>query len=192
MAQRAWSRFWMALCLAFSCGACASYSYVRFLPAIQDAELREGAEVEAHVVVAWQGVYTRNDGYDLRFRVRVENARSVPFPLEPAEFELVDGALTPFGPVRVELPATVEAGRDVTFDIAFPVPGSKTPEQLDLSALNLRIRLQGGRLSWSTNYQRELRSSYYDPYYGPYYGPSWGPYWGPYWGFHGSVVWCHH
>jgi len=193
MAQHLWSRVSTALSLVLSCGACASsYAYLQYSPTMQEAELRDTNELEARAVIAWQGLYAGDNGSELRFRVRIENPRDVPFPLAPATFALVDGALTPFGPARVELPAAVDPRQDVTFDVAFPVPPGRIPEEFDLSALNLRIRLQDGRLSWSTNFQRLMRSPYYAPYYGYYNGPYWGPYWGSSWSFHGAVVFCHH
>ena len=168
--------------MAIPGAGCASYANVRFAPAIQDAELRDGQELHARIVVAWRGVHERDDVYDWRFRIRVENPRAEPFALAPAEFELVDGALAPFGAVRVEnMPAAVEGGSQATFDLAFPVPDGKKPDDLDLSVLSLRMRLEGGRWNWSTTLQREER---YYPYYDPY--------WDYPWGFHLGVVFCHH
>jgi hypothetical protein len=151
--------------------ACASYSNVRFAPAIQDTELRgEADDVEARIVVAWRGIKERDDVPELRFRVRVENPGPTPFTLVPAAFELLDAALTSFGDAATDaLPTAVEPGGSVTFEIAFPVSGAKALEGFDLSALTLRTRFQGERWSWNTTFQRAVRA-YDDPYYEPHWG----------------------
>lgn len=177
------SRAWQALGAVFfwiTCAACASYSNVRFAPAIQDTELRgEANDVQARIVVAWRGIKKRADVPELRFRVRVENPGPTPFTLVPAGFELLDAALTSFGFASTEsVPAAVEPGGSTTFDLAFSALGAKTFKGFDLSALTLRTRFQGERWSWNTTFQRAL-SQYNDPYYQPR------------WGFHVGWVFGH-
>jgi hypothetical protein len=144
--------------LGIACEACASYSNVRFAPAIQDAELRgEADEVQARIVVAWSGIVERDDAFEVRFRVRIENPGHVVLTLVPAEFELLDGTLTAVGIARAEnMPAVVAAGRSATFDIAFPVPSAIVLESLDLSLLTLRTRIQD-RWSWNPVFERVER-----------------------------------
>jgi hypothetical protein len=161
--------------LAIACGACASHSDVRFAPAIQDTELRgEADDVQARIVIAWRGIAQREDVLELRFRIRVENPGAVTFTLVPAEFELLDGALTSFGTASAEsVPIAVEARSSTIFDLAFPVPRAAL-EGFDLSALTLRTRLQGERWNWSTIFQRAV-PVHHDPYCPP-------------WSFHFGVV----
>lgn len=145
-----------ALLLGLGCASCASYSDVRFAPALQDVELRgEDDDVQARIVVAWRGIEEREDVPELRFRLRLENPGPMPFTLVPAELELLDGALSSFGPALTEnMPTLVEPGGSATFDIAFPVSGGTTLASYDLSTLTLRAGFQGGRWSWSTTFQR--------------------------------------
>lgn len=155
-----------SILLGLACAACASYSDVRFAPALQDTDLRgEADDVQARVTVAWRGIEEREDVPELRFRVRVENPGSTPFTLVPAGFELLDAGLNSFGLAATEsLPVAVEAGEATTFDIAFPVPGDPLA-RFDLSALTLHTRFQGQRWSWNTTFHREERV------------PSSGPHW---------------
>ena len=171
----------LAVLLVTTCAACVSYSDVRFAPTIQNAELQDGPEVQARVAVAWRGIEERDGIYEFRLRCRVENPRAQPFTLAPAEFELVDGSLVSLGLARVEgMPAAVEGGAEATFDLAFPVPGGRTPDDFDLSALELRVSFESGRWRWSTSYQRAY----------PVYGPD--PWWGPSFAFGVGVSSCHH
>lgn len=164
------------LVLAFACAACASSTPdLRFVPAVQDVDLRaDSGAVEARLLVAWLGVGAVEEGSELRFRVRVENPGFLPFTLVPAEFELLDGALQSFGPALAEVPAAVEAGGTQTFELAFRVPGL---ELFELSSLTLRVRFQGGRWSWSTNFARAARAPDYDPYWEWGYGVRLGATW---------------
>ena len=155
MTIQAGSRVLALLLLMSGVGACASYSDVRFAPAIQDTDLRgEAGDLQARVAVAWRSVEEREGVPELRFRVRVENTGPTPFTLVPAEFELLDGALSSFGPPRaVDLPVVVDSGQSIPFDLAFPVPGEGLGA-FDLSSLTLGVKLQGGRWNWSTTFQR--------------------------------------
>ncbi len=158
-----------AMLLGITCAACASYSDVRFAPAIQDTELRgEADDVQARIVVAWRGIGKVDGLYELRFRVRLENPGPTAFTLVPADFELLDAGLSSFGFAATEdLSTAVEPGGSATFDLAFPAAGAETLAGFDLTALTLRTRFQGGRWSWSTTYQRALPPD-------GYYGPQWG------------------
>jgi hypothetical protein len=156
MAQAtAWIRVLGLLLLAGAGGACASYSDVRFVPPIQDTDLRGDAnDIQAHVVVAWRGIEERDDVPELRFRVRVDNPGPAAFTLVPAEFELLDAALVSLGQASPGAVAVVEPGQSSTFDIAFPVASSL--DDFDLSAITLRTRFQGQRWSWSNTFERVL------------------------------------
>jgi hypothetical protein len=141
------------LLLAGAGASCAAHG-VRFAPAVQDTDLRgEADDLQAHVAVAWRGIQDQDGISELSFRVRVENPGRTPFTLLPAEFELLDGALTSFGVARIEsLPVAVEAGQAATFDLAFPAqPGLSA---FDLTALTLNSRFQAGRWNWRTSFQR--------------------------------------
>jgi hypothetical protein len=166
MARHALLRILGPILVGVTCGACASYSNVRFAPAIQDTDLRgEADDVQAHITVAWRGIEEREGVPELRFRIRVDNPGPTPFTLVPAEFELLDAALTSFGTVDSDdLPVVVEAHHSATFDIAFPARESL--ERFDLGVLTLRTRFQGHRWSWSTTFQRVEPP--------PPAGPSWG------------------
>lgn len=170
MASRA-VRVLGALLLAWSGLACASYSNVRFGPATQDTELRgEANDLQARIVVAWRGIHSRDDGLELRFRLRVENPGPTTFTLVPAAFELLDAALNSFGFADTgTLPVAVEPAQSATFDLAFPVPSADALDAFDLSALTLCTRFQGDRWNWNVIFQRIV---YEDPY--PHWGFSFG------------------
>lgn len=181
--RAAWraSGVFLAVCLA---GACVSYSDVRFAPPIQDAELRDGSEVQARIAVAWRGVEEHDGGYELCLRCRVDNPRAEPFAIAPAEFELVDAALAALGPARAQdLPVAVDPGREATFDLRFPLPAGRTPDDPDLSTLQLRVSFDHARWHWSTSFQRLVRAPYPYPYYDPW--------WDSPWHFSAGVFWCH-
>lgn len=156
MTRTSWSSVLGLVLLTLPLGACVSYSSLRYAPAIRDTELRgEADDLQARMLVAWLGVEERDGLSELRFRVRVENPGDTPFTLVPLEFELLDGALTPFGAARAEnAPAAVEAGGEATFELAFPVPRGELGD-LDLGVLTLHARLQDGRWEWSTTFQRD-------------------------------------
>ena len=158
------------LLIGTSCAA-PWYQDVRFAPSPQEIELRgDTNDLEARIAVAWLGFGEREDAIDLHFRVSVENPGFTPFTLVPARFELVDGALVPIGVVSTEaaaVPVAVQPGRSTTFDLAFSVADEEELARFDLSVVMLRMRLQGERWSWSTNFQRVELAPY------PYYGPAW-------------------
>jgi hypothetical protein len=145
---------------------CASLPDLRYAPGLQEVDLRgDDGDLQARIVAAWRELRERDDVPELRFRVRVENPGATLFTLVPAELELLDAALTPFGPARTDdLPVAVEPGQSATFEAVFPVPEGKELDDFDLSALNLRTRFQGGRWSWSATFQRALRH-HHDPYW---------------------------
>jgi hypothetical protein len=165
-----------AVLLASLSGGCASYSDVRFEPAVQDVELRgEAGDLEARVVVAWREIAEPAAGPELRLRVRVENAGDTPFTLVPAHFRLLDAALVPFGPARIpDLPVSVAPHAAASFELAFPA-GETSLAERDLSALHMRSELQSGRWGWSTYFQRDE---------GAYGHPAPSP-----WSFHFGAGW---
>lgn len=157
-----------AVLLGLGCASCASYSSMRFVPALQDVELRGvDDDVQARIAVACLALGEQAGVPALHFRVRVENPGPTPFSLLPAEFELLDAALSSFGSASTALvPTLLEPGGSATFDLAFPVPAGTELESFDLSTLTLRARFQGGHWDWSTTFQRER------PYREP--SPAWG------------------
>ena len=168
MAARSGWRRLAVLPFAFL-GACYSPPSVRFAPAVQEAELRgEANDLQGRIVVAWRGFEPHDDPHEMAFRVRVENPGTTPFTLVPAEFQLLDAALTPFeAPDTERVPVAVDPGAAATFDLVFPFPPGRRLENLDLSALNLHLRFQAGRWNWSTTLQRVERVVVRDPYYPP-------------------------
>jgi hypothetical protein len=173
------------------CGACASYSEVRFAPPLQDAELRDGTAVKARIAVAWLGAYQQGDGYELCFRIRVDNPGPDAFKLEPARFELLDAVLAPVGQAQIDaLPPAVEGGEVASFEVTFHVPKERDPDDENLSALQLHAELDGNRWAWVTSFNRVRRYAYYGyPY--PYGYPYSYPWWGSPWSCHAGVFWCH-
>jgi hypothetical protein len=166
----------VALTLLLACG-CASYSSVEFAPKVQDVELRDGGDLEARVVVAWNGIQEREvegeERWELVFRMRIENpSPTAPFHLASAEFELLDGALTPLGPGEArDMPASVDPGGVAAFELRFVLPAGREPKNYDLSTLSLRGSLQSGRWSWTTNFQR-LEEVDHGPFWGVSFGVS--------------------
>jgi hypothetical protein len=149
------------------CAACTSLPDLRYAPGLQEVDLRgDDGELQARIVAAWRELRVRDDVPELRFRVRVENPGATVFTLVPAELELLDAALTPFGPARTDdLPVAVDPGESATFDAVFPVPEGKELDDFDLAALNLRTRFQAGRWSWSATFERAIHHPH-DPYWG--------------------------
>jgi hypothetical protein len=181
------SSAWAGLLAAcFGLGACAGPTSYRFGPALQDFEVRtqEGAEVIASVLVSVRGIAETGDGeYEQRFRLRVQNHRAGPLSL--ADAELVDAGLAAFGPGRcVPSPAPIDPGAEAIYDLGFPFP--RHPDELDLSALNLRLTFREGdsAWSWSAGFER-LHAYYHDHWHDPYLGHPWYGY-----GVGASVVWC--
>jgi len=149
------TRFLAPLWAVLLCGACASSSQLGYAPPMQDTELRDGDRVKARIAVAWLGVLECESGYELWFRVRVENPGPDAFRLEPARFELLDVILEPVGEARIEgLPAAVPAGGDATFEVAFPVPGERERTSAELGVLELRVELDAPRWGWGTRFRR--------------------------------------
>ena len=184
------TRLFAAVLAVLSCWACASYSELRFVPPLQDAELRDGTAVKARIAVAWIGAFAQGDGYVLAFRVRVDNPGPDAFELEPARFELLDAALAPVGEAQIDaLPQAVEGGKDASFEVAFYLPKERDPDSENLGALQLRAELDGNRWSWVTTFNRVRRYAY--PYGYPYAYPYYYPWWGSPWGCHAGVFWCH-
>ena len=155
-----WSSSAIAALLVVSSSACSSYPHVHLEPALLSAELRaEDDAPRAHVLVAWRGFGEHGGVPELRFRVRVEDPGPEPFALAPAEFELLDGQGRSLGVARgVELPAAVEAGRPLRFELAFPAPPGRDLASFDLDELTLRVRLQGGRWAWDAVFEHDYRS----------------------------------
>lgn len=172
-----------------SAPACSSYSSYRYGPALQDVLVRtnDGSEVIASALVSSRGIAEKDEGNEVRFRLRLQNHRSG--PLVVAGAELVDANLNAFGPARIAPPPVpIEPGAEAVHELAFPFPSGRAAEELDLSALNLRVTLREGNESWawSAGFERMI-TDVYDPYWYPY-----DPYWGHPWhfGFHTGVVWC--
>jgi len=148
---------------------CAANSDLGYAPSIQDTELRDGDDVKARVAVTWLGAKEcETGGYELWFRVHVENTGAGAFQLEPAKFDLLDVILEPVGEARIEgLPAAVPAGADATFEVAFPLP--RDGYSAELGALEFRMRLDGNRWDWSSRFRRvdgDAALSSYERWYG--------------------------
>jgi len=142
-----------ALVAALSCAACAASSGLRFAPETQYVDLR-GADddLEAHLAAKWSGLVVRDGLSELHFRLTVQNPGPTLFALVPATFELLDAELTSVGSAATDaLPVTVEAGRSVILELAFPVPAEA---KLDLERVTLRTRLQAERWNWSATFER--------------------------------------
>lgn len=174
--------------VAFLLQACTSYASYRFAPPLQEVELRtqDGSSAVARVLVSSRGIVEGErdgrDAYALAFRLRVENQGDVALVLDTGELQLVDARLATIGPARVEpAPELIEAGSQANYLLSFPLPDGKSPDDFDLSALNLRIALRGGDQlwTWSASFQLLPRDDYYHD-----------PYWGPAWGVSFGVVWC--
>jgi len=161
-----------ALLLAAFLGSCASYAGIRYMPPVQDVQLAgdPGQGTQARVTVAWRGIHRVEregaDGYEIAFRLRFDNPEPQPFSLAGLHLELLDGALRAFGPPRMDaLPEAVLPGANALFDVAFPVPDGKTPDDFELDTLHLAAAIQDGRWSWSSTFQRVVYDPYYDPYW---------------------------
>jgi hypothetical protein len=167
----------LGLSLAALATGCTSYSSLRYGPPIQDVELRDQA-TEARLAIAWRGVEPHEDTHELLFRLRFESLGATEFALEATDFELLDGALAPFGAARAEgLPARVPPNGSSTFTLAFPPAAGRELSQHDLSALCLRVRFADGRWNSSTTFERLVY-------------PARDPYWDSPWSFHFGVLWC--
>jgi hypothetical protein len=177
--------------LALLSQACTSYASYRFTPPLQDIELKsaDGASSVARVLVSARGIgEEQREGqgfYTLCFRVRVENRSGAELALAAEELELVDARLTTIGPARVEPAAqAVPPGGSALYELAFPFPPGREPDEFDLSGIQLKIALRSGEdlWTWSAGFQL-LPPEYY--YHDPYWG---GPWYG--WSVGVGVVWC--
>jgi hypothetical protein len=177
----------MVVLLAGLAGAgCTSYPTTNFAPAVQNVELRDDQRTQARMFLSFRGIDEQSDARVLHFRVRVESAGTETFTLQASDFELLDAALTSFGPAYADvLPLTIPPGNTATFDLAFVEPAGQE-RTLDLSVLSLRVRFADGRWNSTTTFERVERYAYGYPYSYPYY-----PNWGPAWSFHAGVAWSH-
>ncbi len=158
--------------------ACTSYADYRFEPPIQDAELRDEEALRARVLIASRGLVLGErggeEGWEMHFRVRVENPQAVPFQLAPATFELLDARLVSIGTAIVQPePVVIEPRRDASFEVAFRFPADREPDEFDLSAVTLQLSFGGGTWTFGSTFRR-LDPHYHDPYWGSHFGWSVG------------------
>ena len=178
--------------------SCASYNYIRFEPNPLDVSLsqEEGGEPLGRALISVRAIReVEGDGesHELPIVLRLDNQSQTPVQLLADQIELVDAGLDSLPPPRVERrgtsagdPLSVAAGETAVFDLAFPFPENRDPDDYDFQGLNLRWALHAGdrTVHVSSSFDRMERA--YQPYSYGYYGYyPWFGYYGHY-GYH-----CH-
>lgn len=180
-------------------GACASYGDIRFEPNPLDVSLfhGEGGTPLGRGLISVRGIREIEDGagdedaYELAIVLRLDNEGTTPVELLAEECELVDASLDSFPPPRIERrgsqsgdPLAIAAGEAAVFDLAFPFPQGRSPDDYDLQGLNLRWALRDGERTVHVSSTFDRSESYY--YYQPYYAYGYYPWFGSYGHWH-----CH-
>jgi hypothetical protein len=159
----------VGLLLGALAGGCRSTYYdARFGPVTQEVRLAtEDGQGQARALVSVRGVRRSQEGEPAcaELRLRLENLGTRAFLLEQPSLELLCGDLLPFGPARVlsnEAPQ-VTPGTAGIYELRFPMPGGRSPDEVNFSGLNLRFTLdfEGERVTAGTPFERIW------PYYGP-------------------------
>jgi hypothetical protein len=163
----------LAIPSALSAGCASTYYSARFGPATSEAMVSppQKPEAAARVLVSVIGVRKPDSKSgtpaEAELRMRMENLGRVPVRPEEHSLELLSGALEPFGTARIvsQDPPVVAPGAASTFDLFFPMPGRKSPEEVDLRSLNLRFTLDfdGQPVTTGINFERVV--PVYDPYW---------------------------
>lgn len=98
-------------------------------------------------------------------RLRVDNTSPYPVTLDPAKLVLFSAGLERFADaiVRPAGPIDLAPGDSGMIDASFPYPEAATPEEMDLSGLNVRwtLVIDGESVTSSATFLR-LPSGYYD------------------------------
>ena len=121
------------------------------------------------MLIAPRGIGVRSVGgeerVEVRFRVRIENRSETPLTLVPAELELMDANLEPFGPADVVADGSRGQDGEQVSLVYFPFPEGRRPSNMDLRSLRLRLGLLHGNelLAPTATFDRIHR--YSDPYY---------------------------
>jgi hypothetical protein len=182
-------------------GGCASYGYIRFEPNPLDVSLSQdegGAPLGRALISvrAIREVEGDGEGHELPIVLRLDNQGSAPVVLLADEVELVDAGLDNLPAPRVERrgspsgePFSVAAGETAVFDLVFPFPQDRDPDDYDFQGLNLRWALHSGERTVHVSSSFERMERYYQPYgYGYGFGYGYYPWFG-YYGYRG--YYCH-
>jgi len=188
---------------------CASYGDVRFRPNPMDVRVARSEDTPrlASALVSVRGIEKASEGsegegsWEIVVRIRIENEADGELSFPAGESELLDGGLSPFSAPRVSRlePASDDSlrlapGETGVFDLRFPFPPGRGPEEVDLSGLSLRwsVEVDGALLRVSSLF--ELAPPTYADY-GYRYGYGYGyggyydcyPWGGPYhYAYHGA------
>jgi hypothetical protein len=167
------------LLLCALAGGCRSTYYdARFGPVTNEVRVAtEDGQGQARVLISVRGVRRASDGEppSAELRVRLENLGTRDFLLEQPSLELLCGDLLPFGPARVLSNAApqVTPGTSGIYELRFPMPGGRSPDEVNFSGLNLRFTLDFAGERVTTGMQFERIWAYYGPpsmSFGMYYG----------------------
>lgn len=122
----------------------------------------------------------------IEIRMSIDNTSQGMVVLNPPDLNLTNGQGFQFMPpiVRPPTPINIEPMQSAYLTAYFPFPGGTSWDNVDLSTLRLRWRLQiGPRVVGQIVYFNRVPPVYYDPYW---YGPP-----PPIWGYYGGVVIIH-
>jgi hypothetical protein len=182
---------------------CASYEDYYYLPHPGMAEIPATQPSQPPVVTAFAtvvGISTPDDRSKalpmIGTRLRLHNNGTLPITFDPHSISLSTSDLVQFPApmLSVPSPVTIASGDTATFSADFPFPDGKSPDQLDLSSLQLRWAVQTGtgNAEQTLSFQRHLSRSYY------YGNPYWDEYPAPYYGYaypvpvFGPPIFFHH
>lgn len=178
-------------------GCAVSYDDYYYLPHPGLAEIPATQPTQPPLVTAFATVVGINWPEDrtktlptigTRLRLHNNGPDAVTFDPHSMSLSTSDLVLFPAAILSPASPVTIAPGDTAMISADFPFPDGKTPDQLDLSSLQLRwsVRTAIGNAEQTLNFQRHIGRSYYSaaPYWDdPYYGYGY-----PYPVFGGAVI----
>jgi len=159
------------MCLATACSVPRWYDY-GFSPSPNEIEVPSPGDSNAdlRVLVTILGIARGADKQPDRVevRMRMENMGATAAQLVPDSFSLYSADLQLFGPPIVvpSEPPPVPSGGSATFDIAFPLPDGRGPDDMNLRGLNMRWTVMFGdrRVTTGATFARTDWRAPYDDY----------------------------
>lgn len=175
---RSSKRLFLAAGLLLCLTGCAGPYYAGYRFDTHPAEVVAGGPEEAdgaralfRVVGVRRADEERGRGPEVEVRVRLEARGGEALRLDTETLSLVSGDLTELGPPRVDPagPVEVSPGGSAKWTLSFPLPEDRSPSELELDGMLLRVTLVEGarRTTASISFERAWRD---DPWgwSGPY------------------------
>jgi len=162
-------------------GCRSTYYDARFGPPTNEVRVATANDQgQARTLISVRGVRRAADGEPAtaELRMRLENLGTQAFVLEQSSLELLCGDFLQFGPPRVlsNDPSEIAPGAAGIYELRFPMPDGKTPDDINFTSLSLRFTLDFGGERVTTGMQFERLWPAYGPSYPVSFGFSYGYY----------------